>query len=915
VLVGRQRECALVDELLAAARDGRSGALVVRGEAGIGKSALLTYAAEQAAGLRVLRGTGIETESEFPFAVVHQLLAPVADHIDAIPPRQRAALRGAFGLGPAVDEDRFLISLAVLNVLAETAASGPLLCLVDDAQWLDGASADTLTFAARRVEAEGIVLLFAARDSGFAAPGLPELPLAGLAAGEADSLLTERAAVPLAAEVRDRLVADTLGNPLALAELATSLPADQLAGRVPLPDRLPVGTDIGQLFGDRVRRLPADASTMLLVAAADDTGELRVILRAAAALGVEAGALDVAETAGLVSIDAPILAFRHPLVRSVVYQDATFQQRQAVQRALADVLDTDEDADRRAWHLANAAIGPDETAADALHRSAEHARRRGGHAAAATAYERAAALTAATESRAERLADAAEAAWLAGQPDRARKAIDATVPLAVAPVLRARVEHLRGSLEAACGVPASAYAVLVGGAELVSSLDPARAAQMLTEAGQIAWGTGDLPRLVEAARRLGELPGADGTVALGAQIVTGLASFLHGDTAAATVRLRDAADLARAASDPKALMLSAAGVMFLGDDTRALDLFTTAVAAARAAAAGALIPTLLAPLATLEAWTGRYAAASANVSEGLRLAEETGQDNPAAHLRGVLAWLAAVRGREQECRDAANATLSHAIGHRLGPHAAIASWALALLDLGGGRYAPALDRLSALASAGPGDGHPVISVFASADLVEAATRSNQEAAGQAALARLDAWSSHTTAPWALALVARCRGLLASGVEQDEHFTEALRLHSQGGRPFDTARTELVYGEALRRRRRRTDARPHLRAAHETFQRLDTTPWAELARRELRATGETARKRDPSTSTQLTPQELQIARFVADGATNRTIADHLFLSPRTVDYHLHKVFTKLGLTSRGELMRLSLSDGLSPAVTS
>lgn len=901
MLIGRGRECAQVDDLLEQARDGRGGALVLRGEAGIGKSALLSYAAERATGLRVLRGAGVETESEFPFAVVHQLLRPVSTRIDAIPDRQRAALLGAFGLGPAIEADRFLISLAVLNVLAETASDGPLLCLVDDAHWLDGASADTLVFVARRIQAEGIALLFATRD-GFTAPGLPELSLTGLDADSAGRLLTERATV--STDVMSRLVTESMGNPLALAELARSLPADQLAGRVPLPDRLPVGADLGRLFGDQIDGLPTETKTMLLVVAADDTGELRVVLGAGKELGLPGGALDAAETAGLVAVDSPIVSFRHPLVRSAVYQAATFQQRQAVERAIAAALDDEVDADRRAWHLANAALGPDETAADALHRSAERARQRGGHAAAASAYERAAALTAAPEPRAGRLADAADAAWLAGQPDRARAAIEAALPQAVAPQLRARVEHLRGSLEAACGVPASAYAILSGGAELVRTLNPARAAGMLTAAGQIAWGTGDLPRLREAARRLTDLPATEGAVALGARIITGLASFLDGDVSTATLRLREAADLAQAVREPQALMLSAAGVMFLGDDTRAMDLFTTAVATARAAAAGTILPVLLAPLATLEAWTGRYAAASANATEGLRLAVETGQDNPAAHLRGVLAWLAAVRGDAAECADNANAALAHAIGQRLGPHAAIASWALAVLDLGAGRPAAAFDRLATLTATGPGESHPVVSVFATADLVEAAIRTGQDPAAH--LGRLRTWA---TAPWALALVARCDGLLATGTEQDHHFTEALRLHATGGRPFDTARTELLYGEALRRRRRRADARKHLRAAHETFERLAATPWATLARTELRATGETARKRDPSTTAQLTPQELQIARFVAEGATNRTIADHLFLSPRTVDYHLSKIFTKLNLTSRTELIRLPLQNPL------
>ncbi|MEU4422246.1 AAA family ATPase, partial [Actinoplanes sp. NPDC024001] len=357
MLHGRQRECAIVDELLAAARDRRSGVLVVRGEAGIGKSALLAYAAEHATGMRILRGTGIESESEFPFAAVHQLLRPVADLIDAIPARPAAALRGAFGIGPAGGEDRFLISLGVLSVLAEAAEQQPLLCLVDDAHWLDGASAGALGFTARRLDAEGVVLLFATR-SDERAEGLPELPLTGLDAQAAGALLAEQAGTDLPAEVRDRLVASTAGNPLGLLELPGSLSADQLTGREPLPDRLPVGAEVEQVFLDRVRRQDQPTQTLLLVAAAEDSGELGVILRAAEALGVRAGALDAAEKAGLIRVDGQALVFGHPLVRTAVYRGATFWQRRDARHALAAALDGD--ADRRAWHLAAAALGPDE---------------------------------------------------------------------------------------------------------------------------------------------------------------------------------------------------------------------------------------------------------------------------------------------------------------------------------------------------------------------------------------------------------------------------------------------------------------------------------------------------------------------------------------------------------------------------
>ena len=388
----------------------------------------------------------------------------------------------------------------------------------------------------------------------------------------------------------------------------------------------------------------------------------------------------------------------------------------------------------------------------------------------------------------------------------------------------------------------------------------------------------------------------------------GLDRFLHGDTAAAAELLRAAAALAAKVDDPTALGLAASGAVFVGDDAQAATLFARATARARADGAVDALPWLLAPMAALEMWTGRYASAAANAAEGLRLAEETGQVNPAAHHYSVLAWIAAVQGKEQDCRDAAAAASSRAIAHRLGPQAAIAAWAVALLDVGMGRPVEAFERLDALTNASPGEGHQMVKVFAAADLVEVAVRTGQAGKAQAALGSLEAWAAHSGVPWAAALVARCRGLLSDGDHADEHFERALALHARSGRPFDAARTELVFGETLRRRRRRTQARTHLRAACEGFEGLGAVPWAEQARVELRATGETARRRHPGTVHQLTPQELQIVRLVGGGGTNREIAAQLFLSPRTVDYHLHKVFTKLGMSSRAELVRLAASDG-------
>ena len=907
MLHGRRNECARIEDLIASARGGDSGSLVLRGEAGIGKSALLAHAADLGTGMRVLRDTGIETESELPFAGLHRLLLPVRHLVDLLPEAQCSAVRSAVGLGPVAATDRWLLSLAVLNLLAEAAVDAPVLCMIDDAQWLDSASTDALTFVARRLHADGIALLFAARDDplrSFDAPGLPELCLAGLDEAAADALLAERARVPISATVRDRMLRDTLGNPLALAELAETLTAAQLGGSAPLPARLPVGTEVEHLFGDRVRRQPADTRTLLLVAAANHSDELDLVVRAAGSLGVAVGALDAAEAAGLVTVTGGTLTFRHPLVRSAIYRGATSHARRAAEQALADALDAEKDGDRRAWHRANAATGPDDGIATALAHVGDRAGDRGGHVAATAAYERAAELMADEDARAVLLADAGQAAWLAGQPDRARGLLDRAAPARSDAVLRGRIAHLRGSIEAACGAPAAAYATLLAGAELIAEADPDHASRMLSEAGQIAWGTGDLPRIAEAGRLLAALPT---TANPGARAIVGLAKFMAGDGAGAARELAAAADLAETCDQPQMVMLAAAGAMFGGDDVRAIDLFTRAVARVRTAGAAATLPVLLAPLSTIEMFTGRYGAATTDATEGLRLATETCQDNPAAHARSVLAWLAAVAGRSEDCVALANEALAHAIGQRLGPHAAIATWALAHHDLVAGRPELAFDRLQALAAAAPGEGNQMVSLFATADLVDAAIRTDEHAAARLALGRLQAWAANTTAPWTRALVARCQGLLVPDEDGDQHFVDALELHARGGRPFDTARTELMFGARLRRRRRRAEARKHLRNALEIFERLGATPWAEHARAELLATGERARRRDVSTLTQLTPQELQIARLVAAGSTNKTIAAHLFLSPRTVDYHLRKVFSKLGLSSRNELVHLSLDD--------
>jgi DNA-binding CsgD family transcriptional regulator len=910
MLHGRRAECDTLDRLLADARRSRSGVLMLRGEAGVGKSALLEHAAGRAEGMTVLRAAGVESEAELPFAALHQLLRPVLDRARRLPDPQAAALAGALGHGtPAEPRDRFLVSVAVLSLLAEAAEDRPVLGLVDEAQWLDRSSAEVLGFAARRLEAEGVVLLFAARDGDpreFPAPGLPELRLGGLDR-EAAAALLERAGAGLHPAVVDRLVERTGGNPLALLELPATLTPDQLAGRAPLDDVLPLTARLERAFGERVRRLPADARTLLLVAAAETGGDPAVVLRAGARLGVDAGALDQAESAGLVGTGDGRLRFRHPLVRSAAYQAPPLGARQAAHRALAEVLTGEAQRDQRVWHLAAATVGPDEAVAAELERSADRARRRGGQAAAAAALERAAALSGDDADRGRRLVAAATAAFVAGQAERAAALADQAGPLATDPRSRADLAHLRGSVEAGRGNALDAAAMLVAASELAAPVDPSQALGMLVEASEIASYAGDVTPTAELGRRAAAVPVGDKDGEFLSDLLQGMGLVAEGDAAAGEPLLRRAIALAGTMEHPRRLLWAGVAAFFVGDNQTGNALFARAVARARRDGAVGLLPQALEYLAPVELAAGRLDAAEASASEGLRLARDTGNDTSACRHLATLAHLAALRGDEAACRANAGQALDRAAARGLGLPATLAGYALALLDLGLGRPEEALDRLERLLAAGPGAGSPFFAVYTVPDLVEAAVRSGRSEAAAGPLAAFERLATMAGSAELLAQLARCRALLGTEDAAAGRFEEALALLHGQGRPFDQARIELAYGEALRRARRRAQARTHLRGALETFQRLGTTPWAERAATELRATGETARRRDPSTLRQLTSQERRIVQLVADGGTNREIGAQLFLSRRTVDYHLHNVFVKLGVSSRAELIRLALAD--------
>jgi DNA-binding CsgD family transcriptional regulator len=908
-LYGRDAERSRIAQLLNGARESRSGALVLRGEAGVGKSALLEDAREGTRGMRVLSSRGIESEAHLPFAAVHQLLRPVLCHLERLPEPQAGALRRALGLETGVGDDRFLVSLAVLSLLAEAAERCPLLCLVDDAHWLDDASADALVFVARRLEAEGIAMLFAARDGEirrFEALGLPELSLAGLEPEAAGALIDRQVGLALSPEARERLIEGTGGNPLALLELPVALSEAQLTGAEPVLDPLPVSTHVEQVFLARVRRLPEETQALLLVAAAEGSGELAAVLRAADGLGAAPEALDAAEEAGLVHVRAARLEFRHPLVRSAVYHGAPLSRRRAAHRALAGVLDARTEADRLAWHRAAACVEPDASVVDELEQAAQRARRRSGFAAASLALERAAALTPNEGDRARRLTASAENAWLSGRPERALMLFERARPLASEPIQRADIDRGRGLIELNLGIPAEAHDVLVRAARDVASVDAERALYMLGIASVAAAYAGNSDAVVATAESAGSISVGDTPVArFLAEFLTGTGAYFGGDFARAAPSLRAAVELADEADATgsgkfaELVILAGAAGLFLGDDRAARRFNHRIVVRARDAGALSLLTQARPRLALSEIWEGQWRSASAALTEALELARQIGQHQIVGHLLSELAVLAALRGDETECRSLAAGSRELAAERRLVHVANTARWALLALELGRGRAD------DALASAREITGPP-ISLWTGLDRIEAAVRAGDRETAAAWLSSFGPWADSNTAAWAAAAALHCRALLCDDEDEAERlFLAALETHAGTARPFGAARTQLAYGGFLRRARRRLEAREQLRAAFDRFESLGATLWVERAGTELRASGQTARRRDPSTRDELTAQELQIVRFVADGLTNRQVAAQLFLSPRTIDFHLRNIFRKLDITSRTELARMVL----------
>ncbi len=907
MLAGRSAECARLDRLLDTVRAGQSSVLVLRGEPGIGKTALLDYAAERAQGCRLARAVGVESEMELPFAGLHQLCAPLLDGLGRLAPPQRDALATAAGLSAGVRPDRFLVGLAVLSLFSDAAEEQSLVCLIDDAQWLDQSSAQVLAFVARRLEAESVAFVFAERDRGEldALAGLPELQVKGLPDTDARGLLASVISGPLDERVAERIVAETRGNPLALLELPQGLSPAELAGfgqsaALPLPGR------IEQHFRERVEQLPADSQRLLLAAAAEPIGDPTLLWRAADRLGIPAEAAEPLETAGLLTVGARV-AFRHPLLRSAIYRAAPVEERRNMHRALATATDPVVDPDRRAWHRAHAAAGPDEDVAEELERSASRAQARGGLAAAAAFLEQAAALSPEPARRAERALTAAQAEHDAGAPDAALRLLASAEMGALDEFQRARLERLRAQLAFTLRRGSDAPPLLLTAARRLAPLDARLARETYLEAlaaaifaGRLSSGTG-VREAAEAARGAPPAPKPPRTIDL---LLDGLATRFTEGYAASVAPLRKSLraacrDDGRNDDDRRWLWLACRIAPDLWDDETWHALTERHVRLARHAGALNLLPLALTYRAGVHVHAGEFDAASVQIEEADAIAEATGNARLSYTSLVVAAW----RGQEAPAMQLIEDGRRDATSRGEGRAIALADYASAVLCNGLGQYQ------AALAAARRACEHDDLNLFgwALTELVEAATRSAEPELAAAACEQLCERTRLAGTEWALGIEARSRALLDEGQGTEDLYLEATERLGRCRIKVHVARAQLLYGEWLRRQNRRIDARETLREAHELFSTMGAEAFAERAARELLATGEKARKRTDDTRSQLTAQEAQIAELAREGHSNPEIGAQLFISARTVEYHLHKVFTKLEISSRHELQRVLPSE--------
>jgi DNA-binding CsgD family transcriptional regulator len=906
VLRGYEAERATLLNLLDEVRAGQSRALVLLGEPGIGKTALLDHTIDSASDFRVLRAAGVESEMELPFASLQQVCGPVLDRLEGIPGLHRDTLRVALGLSAGTAPDRFLVGVAALGLLSEVAEEQPLLCAVDDAQWLDAASAQALAFVAHRLLAEPIAVLFVTREPIDALSGLPEVHLDGIGDEDARSLLEEGLAAPLDERVRERIIAETRGNPLALLELTRGLTPAEIAGGFALPDARPLADRIEQSFLRRIRALPLDSQRLLLLAAAEPVGDVPLLWRAAERLGIGDDAVAPVEAAGLFQLGAR-MRFRHPLVRSAIYRAAMSKDRREAHRALAEATDRATDPDRRAWHRAHSAAGLDEEIAAELERSADRARRRGGVAAMAAFLERAAELTPDPPRRGARALAAAQTKLDAGAPDSAQALLTIAELTPLDELQRARLERLRGQIVFARKRGNDAPPMLLDAAKRFEPLDVVSARDTYVEAFGAAIFAG-------RESRDGGLRGAADaarTVSSGPQPPRPLDLLLDGLIQRFTGSFEDAVPALTQA------LRAFAGVEIRGDEVRWLwtscpvmpeplapelwddetwhELASRAVSLARDAGALAVLPFALTYRACVHLHAGEFAEASALIQEADAISVAIGN----APLTGPSLLLLAWRGQDAAVVQATGPILQDATARGEGRAIGLASYAKAVLNNGLGRYEDALaaaERACAYEDFG-------FFGWALVELVEAGVRCDARDAASDAMDRLDARTRANGTDWALGVRARSAALLSDGEKAEALFREGIERLGRSRIAVHLARARLVYGEWLRRENRRVDAREHLRAAHGAFGRMGAEAFADRTRRELLATGETARRRIDETREVLTPQEAQIARLARDGFSNPDIGARLFISPRTVQYHLHKVFQKLGISSRNQLGRV------------
>lgn len=903
LLVGRRTECEALDDLLMGVRGGRSAALLVHGEAGIGKTALLEYALRNATDCRIGRATGIESEMELAFGGLHQLCAPFLDRVDRLPVPQREALGTVFGMNAAPPPDRFLVGLAVLSLLAEAAAELPLVCLIDDAQWLDQVSAQILVFVARRLLAERVALVFAMRDASadHALMSLPRLQVTGLNGHDAGALLDAAAQGPLDERIRGRILAEARGNPLALLELPRTLTAAELAGGFSSPDARPLANQMEEGFLRRVKALPPGTQRLLLIAAAEPGGDVTLLRRAAGRLGIAAdNAVAPAEAAGLLTLDTWV-RFRHPLVRSAAYRAAPARDRQIVHRALSEATDARSDPDRRAWHLACATVGLDESVASGLEQSADRARARGGVAAAAAFLARAAQLTPDPARRGARSLAAAQAKHQAGAFGEALTLLDAADLDPLDELARAQVALLRGQVMFASRSASAGLPVLLDAAKRLELLDVDLARTTYRDAIYAALTAGRMPgdEAIEKVARamLTMAPAADATRT--GLLLEGLARVTIEGYAAGVPLLREALAALKGADLTREEALGWLPLACrMAHDAREFETWSVLsarlVELARSTGALSVLPSALLLRLSNRVYAGDLTEATSLVAEATTIGEATGSGFFAHYGAMVLEpW----RGGEAETHQVIDVITRDMLLRGEGKVLSATGWAAAVLNNSLGRYE------EAYAAARRGSQYPQelgLSIGSTVELVEAAVRTGRPAEAAAAAKTISAMARASGTDWALGTAAGVTAQVSDGRDADELYQEAVDRLERAGVRMEAARFRLLHGEWLRREERRDDAREQLGLAHELLDEIGAAAFAERARREYKATGATVRRRSVETPATLTPHEAQIARLAGEGMTNPEIGARLFISPRTVEWHLSTVFAKLGITSRRQL---------------